>query len=104
MSILNNFSNFSYVHDKKIQCNENDLIHSTDISSKISPTTLMIRLSHRFIKLFLDRKHRLKRPILKVEISTEILQKLFKSIRMNSKSRIKSQCQLKQFKIQSQFG
>ncbi len=55
----------------------------------------MIRLPRRFIKSLVEKQNKSMTPKLKVQISSQLLNKLFQSIHYNS---------IKKFTIQSQFG
>lgn len=82
---------FSVLHDKTIQCNDQDFFPIKPLS-KAPPIVIIIRLPDNFIKSLIEKqKTGHTNPKLKVHLSSELFHRLF---HMNSN----------QFTIDSQYG
>ena len=74
--------------------------------TETSNTVLVLRLPRRFVKLLIAQQTKPSVPKLKVQISSDLLSKLFQSIHLNGKRRANNggHRSIDQFTIQSQFG
>ena len=74
--------------------------------TETSNTVLILRLPRRFVKLLIAQHTQPSVPKLKVQISSDLLTKLFQSIHLNGKRRANNDGHrsIDQFTIQSQFG
>jgi hypothetical protein len=90
---------FSGAHDKTIQCNEKDFP-----SSQTKTSVLMIRLPRRLIKSLVEQQRKPMTSKLKVQLSSELLQRLFQSVSSDSTNERIKPSSIDKLTIASDYG